>query len=60
MVNRTPQMKKSSPSKPEGGTASPPHGGKKRRGEYTDENFLAPWVQRDYRQDMIGLVAIIS
>jgi len=54
LTNPTPQMKKSSPSKPEGGTASPPHGGKKRRGEYTDENFLAPWVQRDYRQDMIG------
>jgi len=52
------QMKKSSPSKPEDGTAeSPPHGGKKsRRGESprSEEMFRPPWVQSDYRQDMIG------
>lgn len=53
-------MKKSSPYKPEDGTAeSPPHGGKKsRRGEspQSEEMFRPPWVQSEYRQDMIGLV----
>ena len=60
MANRTPQMKNTSPSNPEGGNVSPPHGGKKRLEVYLDENFLAPWVKSDYRQDMIGLVAVAS
>ena len=54
MANRIPQMENSSPSKPEGSRTSPSNGGKKRREEYPDENFFAPWVQSDYKQDMIG------